>query len=631
MMEELDVEEWDAKNLKCCCPFHHEKTPSFIWNPKNNSAHCFGGCHRSYDIIDIFMHKGMTYIEAVQKLFNITKIQYIFGEHHVKTRSQYRYPKEVMCGDKSKIYKYLRLRKISNETADYLDLRQDEHGNIVFNYYDLNDTLTMVKYRPARKIKKGEIKNWCQTDADTTPLLFNMNRINTAAPLLICSGELDCASAIEVGYTNAVSIPLGDANTHWLEECWDWLEQFESIIICPDNDDSGAKYCKEIVPRLGSWRCKIAHMPLYYETPTGEKLKIKDINDCLYRFGKEKVLESITNAEDAPVASVQDLSDVNDIDLDAVDGITTGINGIDRELMKIFYGTLTIVSGAPGSGKTSFLYQIICQALDQGRNCWMFSRELPAWMTKNWFNYIFAGRRNIKEYKTNNGTEYFKVSPEAKRKINEFYRGRWFVYRDDHNNKLELLIDSMTDVARKYGVKLFLLDNLMTIDIGGTESDELRKQTEAINKLIQFATTYNVAVILVAHPRKLEKGATEVGMYDISGTSNIANLAHRTIGLKRVSQKEKKGEPKRNGKGWETPPCKYDMMFSIIKDRLRGRSNFHYGLYYDIPTRRFFSTPEEFGHNYKWDNTQYTDQLEYPIKDDEDEVYGVIEGAENNK
>lgn len=619
--EELHIADFDEKNLKCCCPFHQEDTPSFIWNSKALSFHCFGACGRSYDIIDVFMLNGCTYIEAVQKLFELANIKYAFGEHKVKTNAQYKYPKGVPVNDKEKITAYYKNRKISRKTLDYADVREDEYGNIVFNYYDLNDTLCMVKFRPSRKIQHGEIKNWCEKGSDTAPLLFNMNRINTDNPLLICCGESDALAAIEVGYTNVVSIPLGDQNTHWVEHCWDFLEQFDSIIICSDNDTSGMKFQKDIVYRLGSWRTKIADLPTYYEDESGKRVNVKDLNEALYYYGKKKTLEIIINAKDSPVASVRDLSDIEDINLDEIDGIYTGITGIDKELMKIFYGTLTIVSGTPGSGKTSFLYQIICQALDQDKNCWLFSKELPEWMTKNWFNYIFAGRRNIKQYTDTNGAEYFKVTDQAKKDINDYYRGKWFVYRDDNSCKLDDLIQSMTDVVRKYGVKLLILDNLMTIDLDARENNELQKQTETINKLIHFSTKYNVAVILVAHPRKLQN-TSEVGMYDISGSSNIINLAHRTIGLRRVTDREKKGRQNPNGKGWSSPPVSHDAIFSVIKDRIRGRANFHYGLFYDVPSRRFFSNPDEFAYNYMWDKNNYSGKIEYPIKDLESEVYG---------
>lgn len=623
--EILKLDKYDEKNHKSCCPYHEENTPSFIYNPKSFSFHCFG-CRKNVDIIDALMESGNSYTEAVEKLFDLAGINFSFGEHKVKTKVQYRYPKEVPCTDKSKVYEYFGKRKISKETLDYADVRQDEHGNAVFNYYDTNDVLTLVKYRPARKINKGEPKCWCQKDADTSHILFNMNRINVDKPLLICEGEADSLSAIESGYGNAVSVPLGAGNCHWIEENWDWLEQFDSIIICSDNDEAGIKMQKEAIYRLGSWRTKVVVIPPYYENSKGEKIRVKDFNEVLYYFGKEKVIELILNAKDTPVDSVKDLSDVIDVDLDSIDGIYTGINGIDRELMKLFYGTLTVVSGMPGAGKTSFLYQIICKALDQNKNCWLFSKELPEWMTKNWFNYIFAGRRNICQYNDENGAVYYKVSKTAKAAINDYYRGRWFVCRDDYSSKTNDLLQSMEDVVRKYGVKLLVLDNLMTIDMDATEKDELRKQTEVINKLIAFATKFNVAIILVAHPRKLtssSKGVPEVGIYDISGSSNIINLAHRTIGLRRITDTEKNGVPRSNGKGWQTEPDPYDVAFTVIKDRIRGRAGFRYGMFYDIPSRRFYSNPEEFGYNYAWDKKEYTDTLEYPEHgQNESEIFG---------
>ena len=313
--KELNIPDFDERNLKCCCPFHKEDTASFIYNRKTYAFHCFGACGRNYDIIDVFIYKGLTYLEACQKLFELAGIKYSFGELGVKTKRQYRYPTEVPNGDKSIIYDYFKKRKISPQTLDYADVRQDEHGNIVWNYYDTNDVLTMVKCRPARKVKKGENKCWCQKDADTSNLLFNMNRINTSSPLLICEGEPDCLSAIESGFTNATSVPLGSGNFHWIEENWDWLEQFDCIIVCSDNDEAGLKMQKEVIYRLGSWRTKVVEIPRLIER-NGKKYSVNDLNELLYYCGKEKVLECILNAKDSPVQGVIDFSDIEDLDLE---------------------------------------------------------------------------------------------------------------------------------------------------------------------------------------------------------------------------------------------------------------------------------------------------------------------------
>lgn len=628
IVEELGITDFDEKNMKCCCPFHQEDHASFIYNKKAFNFRCFGSCGRSYDILDVFMYKGATYAEACKKLFELAEMPYSFGELGVKTKRHYRYPHEVPCTDKSKVYAYFEQRKISRETLDALDVRQDSEGNAVFNYYDTNDVLTMVKYKPSHKVQHGQAKCWCQQNSDTAPLLFNMNRINVNSPLLICEGEPDCLSAIEAGFKNAVSVPLGSSNLHWIDENLEWLDQFESIIICADNDDAGVKMQKECVPRLGSWRTKVVDIPAI---PIGNTERVtKDLNEILYVCGKDKVLELILDAKDSPVPSVADLSDVEPTEYEDVDGVTTGLKAIDDELMRLFFGTLTIVSGQPGSGKSSLLTQLACNSLDNDIGTWLFSGELPNGVEKSWFNYIFAGPRNITDAISRRGNPYKKISTTTLAGINKTYKGRWHIYRDDYDNTLDKLIASMTDTVRKYGARCLILDNFMCIDTE-TSEEELRSQTDTIKKLIEFAKKYQVAVILVCHPRKMDAG-TNVGIYDIAGTSNIVNLAHRTIGLRRVTDAERENAAKYSEKRRQL--LKYDVIVTIVKDRMFGRQNIDVGLYYDPASRRFFSDMDEYDRRFSWDKKEYKEPLPLPPqllaeeRASEDEAFGAVNDRE---
>lgn len=628
IVEELGITDFDEKNMKCCCPFHQEDHASFIYNKKAFNFRCFGSCGRSYDILDVFMYKGATYAEACKKLFELAEMPYSFGELGVKTKRHYRYPHEVPCTDKSKVYAYFEQRKISRETLDALDVRQDSEGNVVFNYYDTNDVLTMVKYKPSHKVQHGQAKCWCQQNSDTAPLLFNMNRINVNSPLLICEGEPDCLSAIEAGFKNAVSVPLGSSNLHWIDENLEWLDQFESIIICADNDDAGVKMQKECVPRLGSWRTKVVDIPAI---PIGNTGRVtKDLNEILYVCGKDKVLELILDAKDSPVPSVADLSDVEPTEYEDVDGVTTGLKAIDDELMRLFFGTLTIVSGQPGSGKSSLLTQLACNSLDNDISTWLFSGELPNGVEKSWFNYIFAGPRNITDAISRRGNPYKKISTTTLAEINKTYKGRWHIYRDDYDNTLDKLIASMTDTVRKYGARCLILDNFMCIDTE-TSEEELRSQTDTIKKLIEFAKKYQVAVILVCHPRKMDAG-TNVGIYDIAGTSNIVNLAHRTIGLRRVTDAERENAAKYSEKRRQL--LKYDVIVTVVKDRMFGRQNIDVGLYYDPASRRFFSDMDEYDRRFAWDKKEYKEPLPLPPqllaeeRASEDEAFGAVNDRE---
>lgn len=624
--QELDIHDFDEQNLRCCCPFHQEDHASFIYNKKTFSFHCFGACARNYDILDVFIYKGMTYLQACQKLFELAGIKYSFGELGVKTKHQYKYPKEVPLGDKAKIYSYFKKRCISEKTLDYADVRQDEEGNIVWNYYDTNDVLTMVKYRPSRKVRKGENKCWCQKNADTSNLLFNMNRININSPLLICEGEPDCLSAIEAGYTNTVSVPLGSSNFHWIEENWDWLEQFDSIIICSDNDEAGIKMQKEVVYRLGSWRTKVVEIPSIVEMPDGKKLPVNDLNEALYYFGKEKVLEFILNAKDSPVPGVVDFSDIQDVDLDQIDGVTTGIKPLDRYLMKLFQGTLNIITGINGAGKSSFINQLICQSLEQDKNVFLFSGELPNFQTKNWLNSVLAGQRHIEERHFEDSV-YYKVRPDAKREIEEHYRGRLYIYEDGRSNRMTDLLKTMEDSVRKYGTKLLILDNLTAINLECSDDNKYNKQSELIMQLISFAVKFNVIVILVVHPHKIDT-MRRLNKMDVQGISAIIDLAHRIISLYRVSEKDKQGEPKLNGNGWRVKPIKDDVLIDILKDRMLGFEGRSVGVFYDQPSRRFFTNEVDLDRRYSWDKHKHTGGLPFPpeqLNDEEDEVFGSIQ------
>lgn len=617
---ELEIKNFDEKNLKGLCPLHQESTPSFVWNPKSNSYHCFG-CGRNIDIIDMYMLKGLSFAQSVEELFKLVGMQGLFGERGIKERRGYRYPVDIANTQKDKVYTYLGKRKISKETVDYVGIGQDQYGNIVFRYFDLNDNLTMVKYRPSRAIKKGETKCWFQKEADTCALLYNMNKIDINKPLLICCGECDCLAAIQSGFLNSVSIPMGDQNTQWIQENWTWLEKFEKIILCPDNDDSGKKFKEEVVYRLGSWRCSVVSIPEKYIDASGVVHRIKDLNELLFYLGEDKVMAAIADAKDSPIESIVDFSDIHEIDLDEIGGLYTGISQVDMSIMRMFYGTYNVLSGVNGSGKSSFLSQLICQALEQNVSSWLYSKELPNFMSKSWINSILAGNRHIKPFMDSHGAVYYKVNAKTSKAINDYYKEKIFIYKDGWSNFVEDIKISMEASARKYGSKLFILDNLTTIGFNTSDTDKWGAQVKFVNYLIDFAQKFNVVVVLVVHPKKLDR-MRRMEKFDVGGLGDIINLAHRLITLYRVTPNDKRMAKNNPEKGYGL--FKYDVILDILKDRMTGKENSSVGLYYDPPSRRFYTNPDEYEHNYKWDTEIYADHLIYP-HDDETEIFGKVE------
>jgi len=57
-----------GRNFKANCPFHGEKTPSFMISPQKQIFHCFG-CGEGGGVIQfLMMHEKMTFVEALELL-----------------------------------------------------------------------------------------------------------------------------------------------------------------------------------------------------------------------------------------------------------------------------------------------------------------------------------------------------------------------------------------------------------------------------------------------------------------------------------------------------------------------------------------------------------------------------------
>lgn len=606
--KDLNIKQWDTHKKTGVCPFHNkngepENTPSFIWNEKDNAFKCFG-CGKRYGIVDHYQdHYNLSTYQALTKLFDETNIDYDLYESKNKSQNP---PEPELNQSMDKVYEYLGKRKISKEILDKYDVKQTAKGEIVFEHYNQYDQLLLVTYRPSHKIKPGEHKNRVQNkDSKGNPVpmrnpLWNMNHVVFHKPLIITEGVIDCLSVIESGYSNAVSVPMGAGNHQWIEENWEWLDNFDSFIICCDNDEAGEKMKKAIMPRLGDWRCKTIEYP---ERPDGTQCN--DLNEVLYRYNEATLNEMVINATDVPIQNIVDMADIEDIDLSTAEGIKSGLKCLDKMIAKFYMGTLAVHTGINGSGKSSFLNQIcVVEPTNQGYKSFVFSGELTNPQLRNWIEYPMAGINHIKSIKVaDDQPTFYRVHDDAKAIMREWYRGKIFFYDNEIDKSAASILDRMTVLARKYGVKNFLIDNLMTVDISQYQGSSVwEKQKEFVLDLLRFAITYQVVVHLVAHPRKTDF-VKRLSKMDVSGTGDITNLAHYVTAMHRVTNKEKQGIEKNNG-DWEIEPIHCDAILDLFKNRPIGYQDVAFKLDFDERTKRFYQDDYEHYKQYRWDKRE---------------------------
>lgn len=353
--------------IKASCPFGHiDKTPSFIWNAEEKYFHCFS-CGKNYGILDLFIDEEKNTSKAIKKLFQMADIDYKIQikEDNDDFFEGYCFPPEETNTDRTKVEKYCKQRGISTATLDAMGVKQDKHGNVVFELRDLDDRLLSIKYRPTRSVKKGEAKMWWYQEKDAhgnpkrsvAPSLFNMNKVDFTKPLLITEGYFDALACYEAGYKNVVSIYGGAEDDNWIQFNFDFLEQFQEIILWYDNDRAGKTGLDKAISRLGEYRCKIVTPAKEQEDEIEEyfhllgvksDIRKTDANNVLLACGKEAVLSLINNAKEIPSKRLKYLMDYEPTNVKDMEKVSTGFKSIDKLIYGNLFPCFTIWSGYAG-------------------------------------------------------------------------------------------------------------------------------------------------------------------------------------------------------------------------------------------------------------------------------------------
>ena len=544
------------KNNKCLCFKHSESNPSMSYDSKKKKFKCFS-CAASYDIFNHYQeYYNKSFLEALKLIvsdFNLN-IDVIINESDRKPKKS---PTKHENYNKN-ILTYCEKRNISKATIDYVGVKENNNC-VVFEYRNELGEHLANKYR---KTKKSEgPKMWFEKGTNVNTL-FNMDKINISDPLLITEGEFDCLSAIESGFKNAVSIPSGVNSTNeWITSNWTFIEQFEEVIIWFDNDEAGIKGAREVFNRLPNSSVKIVRCEV-----------ANDINELLHKYGKLAVLKQIEKASTPVLEGVATLDMIEDFDVHEAETLKTGIDYIDEKLIGMVFGSLNVLSGKNGSGKSTILNQIyIAEAINQGYKTFLFSGELIGGNVKYWLLQTLANEEQFAEYTAKDGHKYKKVTIQAKEKIVNDMKDRFFLY-DSDDYRIEAIIEKMTILAKRYGVRVFVIDNLMTVE--SSLKDKYEAETDIVKKLKNFAKKYNALVHLVAHPRKSMND--EIEKDDVAGSANITNLADYVTTISRAKD----------------DVVEYDAILKILKNRHTG-VNVGKRLMFNIERKRFYSSETE--------------------------------------
>ena len=491
---------------------------------------------------------------------------------------------------------YLAKRGISSEIAKKYEItiKQETNNILVFPFYDEKGELQFIKYRKTDFDKeKDKNKEWCEKDCK--PILFGMKQCNEKFDrLVLTEGQLDSLSVAEAGIENAVSVPTGANGFTWIPYCWDWLTKFEEIVVFGDCEKGKITLLDDISKRFPN---KVKHVR------ESDYLKCKDANEILLKHGPDAVKKAVENAIALPVNKVLSLADVENVNIFELQKLKTGLKELDDTLYGgIPFGIVCLVAGKRGDGKSTLTSQIMGQAVEQGYNTFAYSGELPNYLYKSWFDFQIAGRNHITENNKDGRINRFITNPNQKL-INDWYREKAFIYdnRIVEDDEQEDLLKTITQAIMQYGIKVILIDNLMTAMYIDEKqgSDKYDQQGRFVRALTKIALQYDCLILLVAHRRK--NSFTTDANDEVSGSGDITNLAGMVLSYDRGTDKEGLRPDQRK--------------LIIAKNRLFGKINLNgIVLDYDEKSKRIYSNDDELIREYGWnvdsDGFQKVDELE---------------------
>lgn len=494
-----------------------------------------------------------------------------------KPAKVYKKPEKVYKDLSKKVIEYFKTRGISEETLIKNKVTSDKHDNAVFNYYR-DGELTFVKYKLARKPKEGENKSW--REKDTEPILYGMDDCDFSYPLIIIEGEADKLVLDECRIPNCVSIPSGTSDLTWITTCWEWLENFNEIILWGDNDSAGKTFVQNAIARLDTWKLRVV------------KCEHKDANVLLYKEGTEAVFSAVNDAIPITKEYITEMADVKRRDYTTQKAIPFGFYRLDRALGGNYPGQLIVWSGYTGAGKSTFLNHTILNGIDHAKT-FVYSGELSREEIKEWFDLQCSGREFITSYNCPvKGEKVYIPDSNYFKFLDEYYYGKLFLYdSDDYVNDGEIL-KAMEYMAKREGVEVFVVDNLMTVDLGNAISEN-SSVSRFLKDCKKFARKYNVAVHLVAHPKKPQYGQHAMTIYDVSGSGNIVNLCDRLYVIHRISDKETEEDPSLQNRSSK---------FKWFKDRKFGITNGEIAFSFEYQSKRFYNSHDDRDRQYPWVN-----------------------------
>ena len=471
----------------------------------------------------------------------------------------------------------LRDRGISKEVMEEYGVRVEcsqETGEPVVHYYPYYKEGQLVGFK--KRIVDGKLFS---TIGDMKKAeLFGSNTTHGNKYLIITEGEIDAMSIKEMLRSsgkdyNVVSLPSG-ASGRGIQDNLDFIESFETVVLCFDNDKPGLKAVDQAIGLIKPGKVKVCTLP---EKDANEMLKQGRSKEFLVALGRARVQrpDGLVRGKDTWQA-LMEKPDIASVPFpehwNVLNDMTYGMR----------LGELDTWTSGSGSGKTQIF------------------RELQYHLLKTTEETI--GVISLEESLVDSVEALMALDMNKRIQLpdvkytEEEYRKAWentqgtdrFVFYD-HFGSIEddSLISKIRQLARVEGCKYIFLDHLsIVVSEFAAEGGERERIDTVMSKLKSLTQELNIWLGLIVHLRKtgggtsFEEGAMPT-LDDLRGSGSIKQLSNSVYATARNQQAD--NEVERNVS-----------QLAVLKCRFTGRTGKADRLLYNSETGRLEDFDEDF-------------------------------------
>lgn len=453
-------------------------------------------------------------------------------------------------------YKAIPERGITRATCEKYGVAATDEKH-VYPYYDADGKAI------AQKVRFVDKKEFAASGNFKEAVLFGQQlHLPGGKYITVTEGELDALAAFQMTGSQWAVVSIKNGASAALKDCkaqFEYLDSFENIVICFDNDEPGKKAAKEVAELFGS-KAKVVKMH------PGRK----DACDYLIAGETKQFVDAWWKAEEYRPEGIVTVADIKERMLTPPKpGIPWAFNTLTRLTHGRREGELYGFGAGVGVGKTDVFTQQIAYDISE------LNEKVG----------VIYLEQNVVETAQ-------RVAGKLDKRLYHIPGAGWT--RDDYEQSVDRLVDSkqlymmehfgsmswsavkniMRYFSKAYGIKLIYLDHLTALI--ANEQDERRALDGIMADMASLAQSDGLIIHFVSHLTTPEGKAHEEGgrvlEKHFTGSRAIARWGHYLFGLERDKQAE-------------DPVKRQTTTFRVLKDRYTGQATGEkFGLFYDKET-----------------------------------------------